>query len=332
MTNTNSVSDARFRRFPTDKPDFEEFKRTLKNLQDAVENPALTDFDYLAELAAFQDNEGFFGVVDSSRLESDCRVAYRYMPTYMATAIFMRAYLAAADAELAQEYRTILEKALLACMERDLLGHGYDAEAGLIEALKIFAQCGLREFLAESPDICPNFHLLIWSFLDDKAEVLRRGGKIIADWDADYTEDWKAFIANLKPRNRLYLAYGSNMWTEQMLHRCPEAIRMGATHAQDWRLTFHLYADIQEEKGTQTPAVLWKINQRDESTLDHYEGYPTHYRKTNFIVTLNGKSFAVMAYIMTADKKQRNDPPTERYMNILRMGYTEAGFDPATLS
>ena len=216
-------------------------------------------------------------------------------------------------------------------MERGLRGHGYDAEAGLIEALKIFAQCGLREFLTEVPDICPKFHVLIWNCLDDGEEALRRDGKIIAGWDVDYTEDWEALIAILKPRNRLYLAFGSNMWTEQMLNRCPDAIRLGETYAQDWRLAFHLYADIQEKKGAQTPVVLWKINLRDEATLDRYEGYPTHYRKTNFIVTLNGKSVAVMAYIMTAEKKQRNDPPTERYMSILRRGYAEAGFDPATL-
>ncbi|MGJ4851847.1 gamma-glutamylcyclotransferase family protein [Bacillota bacterium Meth-B3] len=331
MTNSNSVSNVRFRRFPTDRPNLESFEHTLKNLHDAVEDPALATPDYLTELAAFQDNEGFFGVVDSSRLESDCRVAYRYMPTYMAAAIFIRAYLAAAGAEQAHKYRAILEKALPACMERGLCGHGYDAEAGLIEALKIFAQCGLREFLTEAPDICPKFHVLIWNCLDDVEEALRRDGKIIAGWDVNYTEDWEALIAILKPRNRLYLAYGSNMWTEQMLERCPDAIRLDAIYAQDWRLKFHFYADIQEEQGARTPAVLWKINLGDEAELDRREGYPTHYRKTNFIATLNGKSVAVMAYIMTEEKTQRNDPPTECYMNILRMGYAEAGFDPATL-
>ena len=37
---------------------------------------------------------------------------------------------------------------------------------------------------------------------------------------------------------KLYIAYGSNMDTEQMAYRCPNAKPLGACLLRDWRLMF----------------------------------------------------------------------------------------------
>lgn len=40
---------------------------------------------------------------------------------------------------------------------------------------------------------------------------------------------------------KYYLAYGSNLNVEQMKRRCPNAIKIGATYINDYKLEFRYY-------------------------------------------------------------------------------------------
>ena len=85
---------------------------------------------------------------------------------------------------------------------------------------------------------------------------------------------------------KLYIAYGSNMDTEQMAYRCPDAKPLGVCLLRDWRLMFKgsltgAYATIEKEKGFRVPALLWEISEADEKRLDRYEGFPNFYYKAN---------------------------------------------------
>ena len=134
---------------------------------------------------------------------------------------------------------------------------------------------------------------------------------------------------------KLYIAYGSNMDTEQMAYRCPEAKPLGVCLLRDWRLMFKgsltgAYATIEKEKGFRVPALLWEISMNDEKRLDRYEGFPNFYYKANVAVLLPNKTTTEgMAYIMHEERKL--GAPSPEYWNLLAEAYEKFNFDTKIL-
>lgn len=131
-------------------------------------------------------------------------------------------------------------------------------------------------------------------------------------------------------KNKLYLAYGSNLNLEQMVHRCPNAKVVGSTDVLEHRLVFRgaregAVATIEPCKGESVQALVWEITPTDEKALDRYEGWPHLYRKETIKVRLNGKTVQTMVYIMN-EGRPMNQPNCYYYSTILD-GYKSAGFD-----
>ncbi len=130
---------------------------------------------------------------------------------------------------------------------------------------------------------------------------------------------------------KYYLAYGSNLDVNQMLRRCPEAIQIGASTIEDYKLVFRSnsrrcgVANIEPcGNGTSVPVGIWSITERDETALDRYEGWPWLYEKQTFSVRVKGKLIYAMAYIMTPG--HRIAPPSMAYLNTIAQGYEDFGF------
>ena len=130
-------------------------------------------------------------------------------------------------------------------------------------------------------------------------------------------------------KQRLYLAYGSNMNLGQMEHRCPTAKVVGAIMLENWRLIFNGVASVERAKGESVPVVVWDIQPTDEKALDVYEGWPRMYRKEMRRIKLDGKIRLAMIYIMNDNR--RYSPPSAGYYNVIREGYESAGFDTEIL-
>ena len=134
----------------------------LKALLDADVEPDnknwISDFE---EVLAFQEKDGSFNLLDSFKVESDARVDFCYMPTYLCTAIIMKSFMT--NSALLSGHEDALQKALRKCCGRKLAGHGYEASSGRIEAIKVFMKAGLREFLLYHNDLCPEFTEMIES-------------------------------------------------------------------------------------------------------------------------------------------------------------------------
>jgi len=126
-------------------------------------------------------------------------------------------------------------------------------------------------------------------------------------------------------KQRLYLAYGSNMNLEQMSHRCPTAKVVGTIMLENWHLIFNGVASIERSKGNSVPVVIWEIQSADERALDVYEGWPRLYRKEMRRIKLDGKLRLAMVYIM--NNVRRYSPPSAGYYNVILEGYKSAGFD-----
>ena len=135
---------------------------------------------------------------------------------------------------------------------------------------------------------------------------------------------------------KLYLAYGSNLSEEQMAYRCPDAEIVGRAEVKDYEIIFKgsktgSYATIEPKKGSYVPVLVWSISERDERSLDRYEGYPSFYYKKIMQVeveSLKSKPLGklrAMVYIM--DERRPLGIPTANYYKVVEDGYRKFGFD-----
>ena len=136
-------------------------------------------------------------------------------------------------------------------------------------------------------------------------------------------------------KDRLYIAYGSNLNLEQMKHRCPTAEVVGAAELKNWRLWFRggnhsAVATIERERGFAVPVLIWRIQPEDELALDRYEGWPHLYRKETLRLTVNKKRVYAMVYIMNADRHPYGVPSAD-YFDTIHEGYASADVDTGIL-
>ena len=135
-------------------------------------------------------------------------------------------------------------------------------------------------------------------------------------------------------KERLYIAYGSNLNRPQMAFRCPTAKVAGTSELKGYELLFRggrlgAVATVEPKEGSSVPVLLWKIREADEAALDRYEGYPRFYGKKMMEVDLNGKKVSAMVYVMTPGYEF--GIPSDSYADTILKGYEEAGFDPQIL-
>ncbi|MBB2481074.1 gamma-glutamylcyclotransferase [Bacillus sp. APMAM] len=131
-------------------------------------------------------------------------------------------------------------------------------------------------------------------------------------------------------KRKLYIAYGSNMDTEQMALRCPYARFSGISEINGYELLFKgsktgSYATIEKKEGGRVPVAVWEITERDEKSLDRYEGFPTFYYKEDIPISIEGETNVAMVYIM--DEKRTFGRPTYRYYKVIEEAYQKFGFD-----
>ena len=134
----------------------------------------------------------------------------------------------------------------------------------------------------------------------------------------------------MKGKQRLYIAYGSNLNLEQMAFRCPTAKVVGKSELKDYELLFRggrrgAVATVERKEGSTVPVLIWEIQNRDEVSLDLYEGYPNLYGKQMLEVELDGKTVPAMVYVMTPGHSF--GIPSDHYANVIWQGYETAGFE-----
>lgn len=125
-----------------------------------------------------------------------------------------------------------------------------------------------------------------------------------------------------------YIAYGSNMSLEQMMHRCPHARLIGTGYLPQYRVEFHLHANVEPDPRMRrgVPVAVFEIDEADETALDRYEGFPYYYTKATATVNMrDGSKIEGMLYVM---KLIRNAYPDRHYFNGIVDAYIDLGFGP----
>lgn len=132
----------------------------------------------------------------------------------------------------------------------------------------------------------------------------------------------------------LYIAYGSNLNRSQMALRCPTADLVGPAAMQGYALQFRGWrhsavATVEPLANSTVPVLLWDIRDRDEQSLNRYEGWPHVYHKELLLIEFEGSTLPAMAYIMNDGRAF--GAPSDAYLETIRQGYVDAGFDLDTL-
>ena len=127
----------------------------------------------------------------------------------------------------------------------------------------------------------------------------------------------------------LLFAYASNLNRDRMADRCPMAEPLGTATLADHRLVFRHGADVEPHAGSTTLGVVWRLTPEDLVALDHYEGFPSLYRKDFRVVQLAGGD-TVECQIYRMNREGYAPPPAD-YLAIIRDGYQDFGLPEAVL-
>ena len=131
-------------------------------------------------------------------------------------------------------------------------------------------------------------------------------------------------------KKRLYIAYGSNLNTEQMAWRCPGAKVVAKSWLHDYWLVFQgraygAHANVIPKKGFDVPVVVWEITPYHERSLDRYEGVAGgYYTKETMEVEVDGKMEKALIYIMTPNPY---GIPSDTYLQSIAEGYKTFNLD-----
>ena len=130
-------------------------------------------------------------------------------------------------------------------------------------------------------------------------------------------------------KERLYVAYGSNLNLPQMKRRCPKAKVAGVSEIKGYELLFRGVATIEPKEDGKVPVGLFWITQGDEKALDRYEGWPHLYHKETLELELNGRPVSAMVYVMNEGRKAAL--PVGCYYDVIAEGDQTFGFDEKVL-
>lgn len=137
-------------------------------------------------------------------------------------------------------------------------------------------------------------------------------------------------------RKRYYIAYGSNLNIPQMRMRCPGARIIGTSVIEDYQLLFKgsktgSYLTIEPKEGATVPIAVWEVTEKDELSLDRYEGYPNFYYKTEMTLDIKGirtgKIRRRQAFVYIMHEERELGIPSWFYVNTCLDGYRAFGFE-----
>jgi len=124
----------------------------------------------------------------------------------------------------------------------------------------------------------------------------------------------------------LYFAYGSNLWRQQMMARCPDHLEIGQGVVKGWRwiITTRGYASIVPSEPDYVLGTVYELSAMDIENMDVYEGVAKgSYFKEMIAVEVNGKELSCLVYI---DLVLEEGEPKEEYISRINHGLRDARF------
>lgn len=241
----------------------------------------------------FQDSDGSFKLFDSYEIPSDTRVEFCWMPTYVCTAILMKAYMTDPSSFSSKEESALLE-GLKMSSGKNLRGHGFKAFKGQIESLELFMKAGLREFLDVHRDFCPEFSEMISKIITKSKDI--ETNEEFEPWGENYEAEIKS--VNEYFSNRKVFVYGTLMKGETNHHYLENSTFLGMATIEGYEMyNVGWYPAIIDGDGI-IIGELYQVPNIDIPSIDMLEGEGSLYIKRCETVTdSKGKSSFAFIYV-----------------------------------
>ena len=245
----------------------------------------------------FQDSDGSFKLFDSYEIPSDTRVEFCWMPTYVCTAILMKAYMTDSSSFTPKEESALLE-GLKMSSKKNLRGHGFKAFKGQIESLEIFMKAGLREFLDVHRDFCPEFSEMISKIITKSKDI--EANEEFEPWGESYKSQIKS--VNEYFSNRNVFVYGTLMNGETNHHYLENSKFSGMATIEGYEMySMGGYPAIIDGNSL-IMGELYQVPNTDMPSIDMLEGEGSLYIKRCETVTdSKGKSSFAFIYVYNRD-------------------------------
>lgn len=143
-----------------------------------------------------------------------------------------------------------------------------------------------------------------------------------------------------KSKDRIVLAYGSNLDQHQMAFRCPSAVLESRASLPGYRLVFAGHssfwgggvASLVRDRDAQVEGVLYRMSEGDLERLDLFEGHPRVYvRQIRYVFAEDGSRRSAHVYAIPQGRAEAARP-TGKYYGVLWRAYGKFGFDRSTLA
>ena len=317
--------------------------KELYNLILTYENNEQEDTHKLVlQLLEYQKADGSFCVTEKCPTESDSRIHYYYEPTYYGAAALMHAMLSDCG-KADKKKKKALNRALPVVMQRELVGHGYDATRQQLDALKIFKDAGLYEWMSrfeESLDTTTrDFCAMIRKIISGYREAVL-SGRTFSDWNVDFRKDFEKELDDYEEGLIPYIwyaSYGSNISSarfQEYLQRCGGNV--AETESRPYTTQGTLYFAAESDKWGRGKGVaffdetasgkvlmrIYKITRDRFRDVQRMEG-PKYSRR----VTL-GFIDDVPVYTFTSPEKREDiHAPSLKYVQTILKGLKEIHSD-----
>lgn len=167
-------------------------REDLRNFLQEEVNPSDEIWrENLQAIIDFQDADGSFKLMDSYQVPTDVRIDFCHTPTYICSAILMKAFLTD-ETLLGISGEEILKDALEACCYINLHGDRYDEGRGQMENLQMFMQAGVREFLQYHEGLCSKFSRMMENIIEEY-----RNKEAEDDYPEGWEDEWKEIVRSI---------------------------------------------------------------------------------------------------------------------------------------
>lgn len=147
--------------------------------------------------------------------------------------------------------------------------------------------------------------------------------------------DYRRHILNCKPT--WYIAYGSNMDSDRFIERLGDYKEVRTGYLGGFELVFNkqgdngsAYANIKYQgAGYSCPFVAYLIDEDQLDTLDVYEGESRHYIRLGMPFNAANSKTAQLGHVYIAHPNKLTDaaPVNDKYLNFIKQGYLQHGFE-----
>ena len=171
----------------------------------------------MKEIFHLQREDGSWAVIDDMKAPTDIRVEYIYVLTYYATAALI-AYMNLGGL-LNESETSFMRKGLEVATIRKLNGSGFRATRYRIDALEIYKNAGLYEWMNRYGEMFPDFTDMIRDIISGFQAGLMCG-RTFSDWNQDFSEEFDRQVSDYEEAMVpwvWYAAYGSNLSRDRFL-------------------------------------------------------------------------------------------------------------------